>query len=65
MIVFAYANFLRAHPELDLAKRRKVFGKCISAARKAKRDGAPFNWLDLQLQYLANNFLLALLIQRV
>lgn len=51
---FAYANFLRAHPELGLAKRRKVFGKCISAARKAKRDGAPFNWLDLQLQYLAN-----------
>lgn len=51
---FAYANFLRAHPELSLEKRRKVYGKCLSAARKAKRDGASFNGLDLQLQYLAN-----------
>lgn len=51
---FAYANFLRAHSELSLATRRKVFGKCISAARKAMRDGAPFNRLDLQLRYLAN-----------
>jgi len=49
-----YANFLREHPELASDKRRKIFGKCISAARKAKRDGAPFNTLDLELRYLAH-----------
>ena len=49
-----YANFLRAHPEIAADKRRKIFGKCISAARKAKRDGAPFNKSDLELRYLAH-----------
>lgn len=49
-----YANFLRAHPEIAPDKRRKIFGKCISAARKAKRYGAPFDTLDLDLRYLAH-----------
>ncbi len=51
---FVYAHFLAAHPELAPDKYRKVFGKCLSAARKAKRDGAPFNTLDLQCRYLAH-----------
>ena len=51
---FTYANFLREHPEIAPDKRRKIFGKCISAARKANRDGAPFNILDLELRYLAH-----------
>ena len=51
---FVYAHFLESHRELAPAKCRKLFGKCLSAVRKAKREGAPFKAFDLQSRYLAH-----------
>lgn len=51
---FVYAHFLALHHDLEADKCRKVFGKCLSAVRKAKRDGAPFNILDIQYRYFTH-----------
>tara|TARA_R110000868_G_scaffold79102_1_gene225267 strand:- start:236930 stop:237877 length:948 start_codon:yes stop_codon:yes gene_type:complete len=47
-----YLNFLQAHPELSSAIRLKLYRKCISAIKKARRDGAPFPAVPVFVQYI-------------
>lgn len=47
-----YLNFLRAHPELPRDVRVKLYRKCISAIKKARRDGAPFAAVPVLMRYM-------------
>lgn len=48
-----FYHFLRHNPQLDAAYRQKLGQKCISAARKALRDGHAMPGLKLQCAYFA------------
>lgn len=47
-----YLNFLEAHPELSRDTRVKIYRKCVSALKKARRDGAPFPMVPLFAHYV-------------
>ncbi|MBC07409.1 glycosyltransferase family 2 protein [Thalassospira sp.] len=47
-----YLHFLKAHPELPREMRMKLYQKCVSALKKARRDGAPFPPIPLFLRYV-------------
>ncbi|MDP2699177.1 MAG: glycosyltransferase [Thalassospira sp.] len=49
---FIFYNFLTEHPDLPAPTRRKLVEKCISAARKARRDGAKFPLISVMFHYL-------------
>ena len=48
-----YLNFLEAHPELPHEKRVKLYRKCVSAIKKARRDGATIPMIPLFVHYVA------------
>jgi len=48
-----YLNFLEAHPELLHETRVKLYRKCVSAIKKARRDGAPIPMIPLFVRYVA------------
>ncbi|PKR54627.1 glycosyl transferase family 2 [Thalassospira marina] len=48
-----FYHFLRQHPQLDRVSRQKLGQKCISAARKALRDGYAMPGLKIQIAYFA------------
>lgn len=48
-----YLNFLEAHPELPRQTRVKLYRKCVSALKKARRDGAPLPMIPLFVRYVA------------
>ncbi|RCK35482.1 glycosyl transferase family 2 [Thalassospira xiamenensis] len=47
-----YLNFLQAHPELPSGVRLKLYQKCISAIKKARRDGAPLALVPILTRYI-------------
>jgi len=47
-----YLNFLEAHPELPREIRVKLYRKCVSALKKAHRDGAPLPVIPLFARYV-------------
>ncbi|KJE34168.1 glycosyl transferase family 2 [Thalassospira sp. HJ] len=47
-----YLNFLKAHPELPRDVRVRVYRKCVSALKKARRDGASFPSIPLFARYI-------------
>ena len=48
-----YLNFLEVHPELPHETRVKLYRKCVSAIKKARRDGAPIPMIPLFVRYVA------------
>ncbi|WP_404426971.1 glycosyltransferase family 2 protein [Thalassospira australica] len=47
-----HLNFLLEHPELPSGVRLKLYQKCISAIKKARRDGAPFAAIPILTRYI-------------
>lgn len=48
-----FYHFLHQHPDLPASSRMKLARKCVSAARKAARDGAALPGLKVQFAYFA------------
>ena len=47
-----YLHFLQAHPDLPRDVRLKLYRKCVSAIKKARRDGAPFPAIPVLGRYV-------------
>lgn len=47
-----YLHFLQAHQDLPRNIRIKLYRKCISAIKKAKRDGASFPMVPVWVRYI-------------
>lgn len=48
-----FYHFLRQHPDLPVKNRTRLAVKCVSAARKALRDGCALPGLKVQFAYFA------------